>query len=73
MGVVTDVGSEVHDFKVGQHVGVGCLANSCQSCESCKEGLEQYCSKLIWTYNSVDKDGTTTQGGFSGELVCDRK
>src|ERR1700745_61135 len=39
-GVVTEVGSEVTKYTVGDHVGVGCLVNSCGQCSSCKAGLE---------------------------------
>ena len=28
-GVVTEIGSEVTKYKVGDHVGVGCMVNSC--------------------------------------------
>ncbi|MDT5412368.1 MAG: alcohol dehydrogenase, partial [Mycobacterium sp.] len=35
-GVVTAVGSEVTKHKVGDHVGVGCMVNSCGQCSSCK-------------------------------------
>ncbi|KAG0588411.1 hypothetical protein KC19_2G241100 [Ceratodon purpureus] len=73
VGVVKEVGSEVDDFKVGQLIGVGCMVHSCHSCESCDNGLEQFCPKVVWTYNSVDTDGTPTYGGYSGELVCNRK
>ncbi|RYZ83118.1 MAG: NAD(P)-dependent alcohol dehydrogenase, partial [Proteobacteria bacterium] len=43
VGHVSSVGSEVSKFAVGDIVGVGCLVDSCRECESCKEGLEQYC------------------------------
>ena len=69
-GVVTAVGSEVTTHKVGDHVGVGCMVNSCGRCSSCKAGLEQYCKNgATFTYNSVDKDGTPTQGGYSQAVV----
>ncbi len=42
-GVVSAVGSEVTKYKVGDHVGVGCMVNSCGKCSSCQAGLEQYC------------------------------
>ena len=69
-GVVTAVGSEVTKHKVGDHVGVGCMVNSCGKCSSCKAGLEQYCKPgATFTYNSIDKDGTPTQGGYSQAVV----
>ncbi|BBZ45167.1 NAD(P)-dependent alcohol dehydrogenase [Mycobacterium parmense] len=71
-GVVTEVGSEVTKHKVGDHVGVGCMVNSCGECSSCRAGLEQYCKRgAIFTYNSIDKDGTPTQGGYSQAIVVD--
>ncbi|OBI37719.1 NAD(P)-dependent alcohol dehydrogenase [Mycobacterium colombiense] len=71
-GVVTAVGSEVTRHKVGDHVGVGCMVNSCGQCNSCKAGLEQYCSRgTTFTYNATDRDGTTTQGGYSQAIVVD--
>jgi alcohol dehydrogenase (NADP+) len=43
VGRVTAVGDSVKAFKVGDLAGVGCMVDSCQSCSSCGEGLEQYC------------------------------
>jgi uncharacterized zinc-type alcohol dehydrogenase-like protein len=69
-GVVTAVGPEVSRHKVGDHVGVGCMVNSCGKCSSCQAGLEQYCKNgATFTYNSIDKDGTPTQGGYSQAIV----
>ncbi|MGA9492175.1 MAG: NAD(P)-dependent alcohol dehydrogenase [Mycobacterium sp.] len=69
-GVVTAVGSEVSKHKVGDHVGVGCMVNSCGHCSSCTAGLEQYCKNgATFTYNAIDKDGTATQGGYSQAVV----
>jgi alcohol dehydrogenase (NADP+) len=69
-GVVAAVGSEVTKHKVGDHVGVGCMVNSCGQCSSCKAGFEQYCKKgTTFTYNSIDEDGTRTQGGYSQAVV----
>ncbi|GFG49956.1 alcohol dehydrogenase [Mycolicibacterium agri] len=73
-GVVTEVGSEVTKFKVGDRVGVGCFVDSCRECDSCRAGLEQYCNGaggMIGTYNAVDKNGEPTQGGYSGAIVVD--
>jgi alcohol dehydrogenase (NADP+) len=69
-GVVTAVGSDVSKHKVGDHVGVGCMVNSCGHCSSCTAGLEQYCKNgPTFTYNAIDKDGTPTQGGYSQAVV----
>lgn len=71
-GVVTEIGSEVTKFAVGDRVGVGCFVDSCRECARCRAGEEQYCrSGMVGTYNSVDRDGTTTQGGYSGAIVVD--
>lgn len=71
-GVVTDVGSEVSKYEVGDRVGVGCMVNSCGECGSCRTGLEQYCKRgAVFTYNAIDKDGQPTQGGYSQAIVVD--
>ena len=38
VGKVVEVGSEVTKVKVGDHVGVGCIIDSCLECETCKLG-----------------------------------
>ena len=73
VGTVTEVGSAVKNFKVGETVGVGCLVHSCHNCDSCEKGLEQYCDSLAWTYNDVLPDGTVTQGGYSNVMVVNHK
>lgn len=72
VGVVNRVGDKVTRFKPGDIVGVGCLVDSCQSCGSCDEGLEQYCEKgFVLTYNGYEKDGKTiTYGGYADIIVC---
>lgn len=70
VGKVTRVGSQVKNYKVGDMVGVGCLVDSCQTCASCEDGLEQFCERgMIGTYNSREKDGTPTYGGYSNVIV----
>ncbi|WP_072802401.1 NAD(P)-dependent alcohol dehydrogenase [Rhodococcoides yunnanense] len=69
-GVVAEVGSEVTRYAVGDRVGVGCMVNSCGKCVQCLKGLEQYCLEgNIQTYGGVDRDGSTTQGGYSQQVV----
>ncbi|WP_371662256.1 NAD(P)-dependent alcohol dehydrogenase [Streptomyces sp. NBC_00280] len=71
-GVVEAVGSGVTKFAVGDHVGVGCLVDSCRECENCEAGLEQYCLKGgVGTYNALDKNGEPTYGGYSEKIVVD--
>ncbi|MGN5636172.1 NAD(P)-dependent alcohol dehydrogenase [Streptomyces sp. AC154] len=71
-GVVAEVGPGVTKFAVGDRVGVGCMVDSCRTCDNCKAGLEQYCSEgNIGTYNAVGKDGEPTYGGYSTHVVVD--
>lgn len=76
VGRVTRVGSAVADFAPGDRVGVGCLVDSCRECESCLEGLEQYCERgNVGTYGAKDpRNGdAVTQGGYSTLVVVDRR
>ncbi len=73
-GVVAQVGDTVTRVKVGDHVGVGCLVDSCGECEFCKEGLEQNCIKgAVLTYNGVGYDGEKTKGGYAREVVVSER
>ncbi|MFC6096410.1 NAD(P)-dependent alcohol dehydrogenase [Flavobacterium qiangtangense] len=73
VGKITSVGNEVSKFKVGDIVGVGCIVDSCRTCESCKQDLEQYClNGFTGTYNGKDKHlGKQTFGGYSEKVVVD--
>ena len=73
VGRVTKVGSEVTKLKVGDLAGVGCLVDSCSTCDSCKKDLEQYClTGFTGTYNGSDKHlGGYTFGGYSEKIVVD--
>ncbi|AET03358.1 putative cinnamyl-alcohol dehydrogenase [Medicago truncatula] len=71
VGEVTEVGDKVQKFKVGDKVGVGCMVQSCHSCQNCNESLENYCPKVILTYGSKNLDGTITYGGYSDTMVTD--
>lgn len=70
VGKVVAVGNNVKKFKVGDLAGVGCMVDACLDCRSCREGLEQFCERgFVGTYNSKEKDGTPTYGGYSSSIV----
>jgi uncharacterized zinc-type alcohol dehydrogenase-like protein len=73
VGKITKVGSEVTQFKVGDIAAVGCLVDSCRTCSSCTQDLEQYClNGWVGTYNGEDKHlGGMTFGGYSEKVVVD--
>ncbi|WP_029192668.1 NAD(P)-dependent alcohol dehydrogenase [Paenibacillus harenae] len=69
-GIVTQVGSEVTKYAVGDRVGVGCMVDSCRECDNCRKGVEQYClGGNTGTYAAVDRYGQYTQGGYSTHIV----
>jgi uncharacterized zinc-type alcohol dehydrogenase-like protein len=75
VGFVSQIGSEVTRFKVGDRAAVGNFVDSCRECISCRNGLEQYCLKgATWTYNGFERENgktTPTQGGYSDKIVVD--
>jgi uncharacterized zinc-type alcohol dehydrogenase-like protein len=73
VGVVSRVGAAVTKFKVGDTAAVGCMVDSCRTCKSCKAGEEQYCDNqaVVYTYNSMDKSGKLTFGGYGDHIVLD--
>ncbi len=72
-GIVSAVGKNVTQFKIGDQAGVGCMVNSCMKCESCKNGEEQHCETtgMVGTYGTPEKSSPTgiTQGGYSTNIV----
>jgi uncharacterized zinc-type alcohol dehydrogenase-like protein len=72
VGAVAETGAGVTRHRVGDRVGVGCMVNSCRRCTNCRNGDEQYClDGMVPTYAGTDRDGTTTQGGYSTHVVVD--
>ena len=75
IGKVTQIGSAVSKFSVGDTVGVGCMVDSCGQCSPCSEGEENYCEGPVsWTatYNGhmkPDGSGFNTFGGYSTGVV----
>jgi len=75
VGRVRRVGAQVSRFKVGDLAAVGCMVDSCRTCEPCRRDLEQFCAKgAAFTYNGTEMDRKTpTYGGYSSFLVTDER
>ncbi len=75
VGRISQVGSDVTKFAVGDAAGIGCFVDSCRECPPCTSGVEQYCIKgSAQTYNSTEMDRQTpTYGGYSNKYVIDEK
>lgn len=73
VGTVTNLGSSVSKFSVGDLIGIGVFVDSCRECENCKRGLQNYCvNGMTGTYNGLERDGVTpAQGGYSSAFVID--
>lgn len=71
VGRVSRVGTAVTKVKAGELAAVGCLVDACLHCESCRDGLEQYCTVGgTQTYNSPDTVlGGSTYGGYSERIT----
>ena len=73
-GHVAAVGSDVTTYAVGDRVGVGVFVDSCNECENCAKGLENYClNGFTPTYNGRNKAGDPTYGGYASAIVVDEK
>jgi uncharacterized zinc-type alcohol dehydrogenase-like protein len=73
LGRVTRVGAKVTRFKAGDLAAVGCMVDSCRTCDHCSRGLQQFClGGATFTYNSPDSHlGGMTFGGYSERVVAD--
>jgi len=79
-GVCIAIGEKVTKVKVGDHVGVGCMVDSCLECKECLAGHEQKCRKMVLTYNTNDWSGRAatypqgghTLGGYTSKFVFTR-
>ncbi|MDR0736395.1 MAG: NAD(P)-dependent alcohol dehydrogenase [Zoogloeaceae bacterium] len=71
LGRVLAIGNQVTKFKVGEIAGVGCMVDSCGTCENCLADREQICLKgTTFTYDSPDRiSGGHTFGGYSDRIV----
>ncbi|MFT3756031.1 MAG: NAD(P)-dependent alcohol dehydrogenase [Pseudoxanthomonas sp.] len=71
IGKVIAIGAGVQKYKIGDHVAVGCMVDSCQECDQCRKGEEQLCRRgNVQTYNGRDLiSGEPTRGGYSRHIV----
>jgi len=76
IGKVIAVGSAVTKYKVDDKVGVGCMTDSCRTCDDCKADEQQYCTGeggMHGTYGAKKSEalhpGGVTQGGYSSDIV----
>lgn len=74
VGRVTQVGAAVQKYRVGDRVAVGCMVDSDGTCGECREGLEQFCANVVFTFNGPDAHlGGVTYGGYSERIVVDER
>src|SRR5256885_3841245 len=73
VGRVVKVGRDVKEFREGELAAVGCMVDSCRTCDNCRDHLEQFCDNgPVFTYNSEDKHtGGTTYGGYLESNLVD--
>ncbi|KAL3641068.1 8-hydroxygeraniol dehydrogenase [Castilleja foliolosa] len=71
VGRVTDTGSKVEKFKIGDNVAVGVMSGSCRKCKYCDKNQENHCPEKLDTYNGVNPDGSITYGGYSDIMVAE--
>ena len=73
VGRVKEVGKGVKKFKIGDHIGIGPMINSCGECSRCNNGQEQFCDnrKTVYTYNARDweHNNEITNGGYADYIV----
>jgi alcohol dehydrogenase (NADP+) len=75
VGRVSSVGSEVDRFAVGDLAAIGCLVDSCRTCDACRSGQEQACEKRATpTYGGYERETNhPTYGGYSNNYVVDQR
>ncbi|KAL6947223.1 alcohol dehydrogenase [Hanseniaspora vineae] len=63
-GVVVAMGSEVKNWKIGDHAGIKWLQSSCMSCEACENSNESNCPDAVLS-------GYTHNGSFQQYATAD--
>jgi alcohol dehydrogenase (NADP+) len=70
IGSVIQMGSAVSQsskFSLGDRVGIGAQSGAClrADCEACADGQENYCSRIVGTYNGRYADRSRSCGGYA--------
>lgn len=67
VGKAVRVGNNVKGIKVGDRVGVGPQARTCQQsdCFECSTGQRHYCARAVATYGAVYPNGDKSYGGYA--------
>ncbi|CRG91814.1 NADP-dependent alcohol dehydrogenase 6 [Talaromyces islandicus] len=70
IGTVIQMGSTVShsgNFSLGDRVGIGAQSGAClrADCEACTDGQENYCSRMVGTYNGRYADGSRSCSGYA--------
>ncbi|MFK7978115.1 MAG: NAD(P)-dependent alcohol dehydrogenase [Halioglobus sp.] len=74
VGKVVQAGASVSGLAAGDLVGIGCIADSCRSCNPCGDGDEHYCDTgFSMTFNSQDTAGERTYGGYSSHYTINAR
>ncbi|KNC74293.1 hypothetical protein SARC_13156 [Sphaeroforma arctica JP610] len=79
VGVVTHIGERVNGLKVGDHIGIGWIRDSCGSCRSCMMGKDNLCEKgyqgtyLASGAGCWGKDDASMKGCFAKQMRIEEK
>ena len=68
VGKAVKVGKHVKEIKEGDRVGVGAQVWACLECDLCKDSNENYCPRMVDTYNAQYEDGSWAHGGFASHI-----
>lgn len=66
VGEVVELGEEVHNFSIGQRIGVPWLGKTCGNCSYCGSGRENLCDRASFT-------GYGINGGYAEYTVADHR
>ena len=66
VGIVADVGADVHAVRIGERVGIPWLAHTCGRCRYCTSGRENLCDAALFT-------GYTVDGGYAEYVLADAR